>query len=62
MPQPAVLAADSNPVQAATEQYFSGGTKNMKADLFLSEKDLKPYELEANKNVIPAKLPAKVGQ
>ncbi len=37
---PAVLAADSNPVQAAADQYFSGGTKNMKAaDLYANLND-----------------------
>ncbi len=37
---PAVLAADGNPVQAAAEKYFSGGTKNMKAaDLYANLND-----------------------
>ena len=37
---PAVLAADSNPIPAAAEKYFSGGTKNMKAaDLYANLND-----------------------
>lgn len=37
---PAVFAADGNPVQAAAEQYFSGGTKNIKAaDLYANLND-----------------------
>ncbi len=32
------------------------------ADIFLSEEDLLPYEVEANQGVIPTKLPAPIGQ
>ena len=37
---PAALAQDGNPVQAAAQQYFAGGTKNIKAaDLFANLND-----------------------
>ena len=37
---PAALAQDGNPVQAAAQEYFSGGTKNMKAaDLYANLND-----------------------
>jgi rhodanese-related sulfurtransferase len=40
---PAALAQDGNPVQAAAQQYFSGGTKNIKAaDLFANLNDGDP--------------------
>lgn len=32
------------------------------SEVFLSESDLKPYEVEASRGVIPAKLPPKLGQ
>jgi len=49
-------------IQRVTPQNRSCDGCHGNADLFLNEKDLKPYELEANKSMIPAKLPAKVGQ
>jgi thiosulfate/3-mercaptopyruvate sulfurtransferase len=49
-------------IQRVTPQNKTCDGCHGNAALFLSEKDLKPYEIQANKAVIPTKLPAKVGQ
>ena len=49
-------------IQRITPQNKSCDGCHGNAALFLSEKDLKPYEVKANQSVIPTKLPAKVGQ
>ena len=49
-------------IQRKTPQNATCDSCHGQADLFLNEKDLKPYELEANKSVIPSQLPPAMGQ
>ena len=49
-------------IQRMTPQNKTCDSCHGNAELFLSEKDLQPYEVEANKGVIPATLPPKMGQ
>jgi thiosulfate/3-mercaptopyruvate sulfurtransferase len=49
-------------IQRNTPQTKTCDSCHGNADLFLNAKDLKPYELEANKGVIPPNLPPKTGQ
>ena len=49
-------------IQRNTPQNKTCDACHGNAALFLSEKDLKPYEVKANQSVIPTKLPAKTGQ
>jgi len=48
--------------QRNTPQNKSCDSCHGNAALFINEKDLRPYEIEANKGVIPATLPPKMGQ
>ncbi len=49
-------------IQRNTPQTKTCDSCHGNADIFLSEKDLKPYEVKANQSVIPTRLPPKVGQ
>lgn len=49
-------------IQRVTPQNATCDSCHGNADIFLSEADLRPYEVEANKNVIPVQLPPKMGQ
>ncbi len=49
-------------IQRNTPQTKTCDSCHGNAELFLSEKDLKPYEVKANQSVIPTKIPAKIGQ
>lgn len=49
-------------IQRVTPQNKTCDSCHGNADLFLSEKDLRDYEITANKSVIPAQLPPKTGQ
>lgn len=49
-------------IQRNTPQTKTCDSCHGNAELFLSEKDLKPYEVKANQSVIPTKIPAKTGQ
>jgi len=49
-------------IQRVTPQNETCDSCHGNADIFLSEADLRPYEVEANKDVIPAQLPPKMGQ
>jgi len=49
-------------IQRNTPQNKSCDSCHGNAALFLNEKDLRPYEIEANKGVIPTALPPKMGQ
>lgn len=49
-------------IQRNTPQNKSCDSCHGNAALFINEKDLRPYEIEANKGVIPATLPPKMGQ
>lgn len=49
-------------IQRNTPQNRTCDSCHGNADIFLSEKDLKPYEIEASKGVIPTNLPPRMGQ
>lgn len=49
-------------IQRQTPQNKTCDSCHGNADLFLSEKDLRPYEVEANRDVIPQQLPPKMGR
>ncbi len=49
-------------IQRNTPQTATCDSYHGNADIFLSEEDLLPYEVEANQGVIPEKLPAPIGQ
>ena len=49
-------------IQRVTPQNKTCDSCHGNEKIFLSEKDLKPYEVQANKSVIPTKLPPKTGQ
>ncbi len=49
-------------IQRNTPQTATCDSCHGNADIFLSETDLRPYEIEANQVVLPKKIPAKLGQ
>ena len=49
-------------IQRQTPQNQTCDSCHGNADIFLSEDDLRPYEIEANRGVIPQQLPPKTGK